>query len=450
MNGIQVKSYLLPENSKVSLNIEVDEIRRFNLDSATYKTLIEKLQKTYGTLLPKQEEVRTYWEDEENELIGFSSDCELQYAVDCLTQLKLSKPYETKSNLFKVYVVRNTPKSEKKQPIWKQWRKEQMEGAPEGPLIHFNVVCDNCDGSIIGNRYKCTTCPNYDLCEECKTKDVHKEHPMNMLKKSRQCPFGMPHALFNGQSGPRCQKRGDRRCRQNNPFEQFSAFSKIPLFSNSVPLVNNPEQLKNLGENLKKILDPLGIDVSYYVDNLTGDQTNKKSGEKNAEAKTTEAKDTKSKATEENTSSVMDEDIEEVVVSEPLNSKDECLSSVLTQKPTEKSIVVPSAPRPLSEEESLIDFQKSINLDVPYNAAIGALKAVSSNSGCEEAGTTSGMVDGFNLVEIDKELKIIKAIDQLNAMGYLDDGGWLTRLVTDKNGNINAVLDAITPGAPKK
>ena len=57
MNGIQVKSYLLPENSKVSLNIEVDEIRRFNLDSATYKTLIEKLQKS--TLLFYQNKKRS-------------------------------------------------------------------------------------------------------------------------------------------------------------------------------------------------------------------------------------------------------------------------------------------------------------------------------------------------------------------------------------------------------
>ena len=33
---------------------------------------------------------------------------------------------------------------------------------------HTGYVCDNCDQTpITGVRYKCSVCPNYDLCERC-------------------------------------------------------------------------------------------------------------------------------------------------------------------------------------------------------------------------------------------------------------------------------------------
>lgn len=34
--------------------------------------------------------------------------------------------------------------------------------------VHVGVACDHCEYSpITGTRYKCSTCPNYDLCSTC-------------------------------------------------------------------------------------------------------------------------------------------------------------------------------------------------------------------------------------------------------------------------------------------
>lgn len=44
-------------------------------------------------------------------------------------------------------------------------------------LVHSGAICDNCkSGPIVGVRYKCSTCLNFDLCQDCeKTVDhIHR------------------------------------------------------------------------------------------------------------------------------------------------------------------------------------------------------------------------------------------------------------------------------------
>lgn len=265
---------------------------------------------------------------------------------------------------------------------------------------------------------------------------------MNKIIKPRQCPYQ------RGQKWQRGPHSG-RRCNRYNPFESIMKdFSNFPQqAANNMPFVNNPEQLKSFGENLKKFLDPFGIDVSYYVDSLNKDEAKKeenKSSEQNAsKASESEKKEQASKSAEVPTKSdsLMDDSIRDSLpsVKEVLIPEFE---QVTAPKSTEKTAetVEPSAP----EKDELIDLEKSIHH--PFEAAINALKNVAEASA---ESPDQSIIDGFNLVDIEKELKIIKAIESLRAMGYSDDGGWLTRLVSAKNGNINEVLDAITPLPPK-
>ena len=50
--------------------------------------------------------------------------------------------------------------------------------------IHNDIGCDGCNmNPIVGIRYKCSTCPNYDLCSNCMDKyDLNKlNHPKDHL-----------------------------------------------------------------------------------------------------------------------------------------------------------------------------------------------------------------------------------------------------------------------------
>lgn len=46
------------------------------------------------------------------------------------------------------------------------------------PMVHTGVTCDGCEGQVVGTRFKCTMCPNYDLCSTCQAKGLHKEHAL--------------------------------------------------------------------------------------------------------------------------------------------------------------------------------------------------------------------------------------------------------------------------------
>lgn len=458
MNGIQIKTYL-------SLNNDNEEIRRFNLElnageTGLYKKLYEKIESVYGSMLENANEVRTYYMDEENDLVGFKSDAEMQYAIDLEEVKKKSNPYH-KNLMLKVYIKKIGIKN-----------RCNFEAEPQ---VHLGVVCDNCDGSIIGNRYKCTTCPDYDLCEECKNKSIHKEHSFNKITKP-EChlngnKFGGPHMgahwgahwnahnfgaqNFGGHNwnGPRCQGRQSKgkHCKKNNPFQQiFKQFMDIPQYAaDNAPLINNPENLKNFGENLKKILDPFGIDVSYYVDNMTnGNYEKPKQEKKEAEKEkfeenenTAEKSTENQKANSENESaktSIMDqsiEDINDLKVNEP---------TVASKSSIDTNENVASAP---TENEELIDSQNSIN--ARYEMAIKKIRnmvPINNNEKIneEEKNQDDSIIDDSNLIGTKKQLKIINTIEQLKTMGYSDEDGWLTRLVSAKNGNINRVLNTIS------
>lgn len=55
------------------------------------------------------------------------------------------------------------------------------------PTIHYRVSCDICSMfPIVGIRYKCSVCPNFDLCEKCEEQHWKKHnHPMIKYRESQ-------------------------------------------------------------------------------------------------------------------------------------------------------------------------------------------------------------------------------------------------------------------------
>lgn len=61
-------------------------------------------------------------------------------------------------------------------------------------MVHPNVICDGCEGPVVGARFKCTVCPDYDLCSTCEGKGIHKEHNMVMFQSPLLNPLEVSRA----------------------------------------------------------------------------------------------------------------------------------------------------------------------------------------------------------------------------------------------------------------
>ena len=59
---------------------------------------------------------------------------------------------------------------------------------PQAPAVHHGIYCDGCGVyPIVGIRYTCANCANYDLCEACEAQDNH-DHTHVFLKIRRPLP----------------------------------------------------------------------------------------------------------------------------------------------------------------------------------------------------------------------------------------------------------------------
>merc|ERR1712004_361704 len=54
-------------------------------------------------------------------------------------------------------------------------------GMARSAQVHWGVVCDGCDGPVVGPRHKCLVCPDYDLCATCDARGLHVHHKMIRL-----------------------------------------------------------------------------------------------------------------------------------------------------------------------------------------------------------------------------------------------------------------------------
>ena len=146
------------------------EVRRFTVDkekSNSLKFLKEKLATVFPLI--KDKEIFITWRDHDGDMITIKNDEDLMIAKT-----------EMQGHLYKINVtIKN--ENNKKEGKGKKERKEKKERKDEHP----GVVCDGCGGSVPGFRFKCLVCQDYDLCEQCAAKGLHKEHNLVRLASSQ-------------------------------------------------------------------------------------------------------------------------------------------------------------------------------------------------------------------------------------------------------------------------
>jgi len=165
----------------ISLKIKYGtEIRRVQLreEESDFTGLVNKLK----TIIPEfsLETMSIKYTDDEGDVVSLSSNEEMLEAMRVAVSngiLRLMLEPKTKKPA--------SPEHKMRPPhIRRHILKARREAGAHHIDVHFNVICDGCNRSpIVGTRYKCQVCPDYDLCEGCMNKQVHSEtqHKFNII-----------------------------------------------------------------------------------------------------------------------------------------------------------------------------------------------------------------------------------------------------------------------------
>merc|ERR1711874_252107 len=158
---------------------EEQETRRFQVDKEVAGSLVYLKQKI-AAIFPelRRSEPVLSWVDEDGDEVVVTSDEELQVTLTALT-----------GPVYKLKVKLGDKAKDGGHP-----------GMARSAQVHWGVVCDGCDGPVVGPRHKCLVCPDYDLCATCEAQGLHVNH--KMIRLPAPCKRVGPRCHLAGQVNP--------------------------------------------------------------------------------------------------------------------------------------------------------------------------------------------------------------------------------------------------------
>ncbi|XP_069754075.1 sequestosome-1 isoform X2 [Narcine bancroftii] len=382
--------------------------------------------------------------DEEGDMIAFSSDDELSMALSYL-----------RDGTFRVYIREK-----------KEYKHGQEKAAG---MVHPNVICDSCNGPVIGPRYKCSVCPDYDLCGGCKGKGFHKEHEMILLQTPQffhpfeRIPRGMwfhkrrnaglcRWAMAQQDSFPQATASAER--------QQSPATEAAPAEPGNVSVNQcqdkNVSYLESVGRNVAAMLSPLGIDVDIDVEHrgqrfkAAGSSVNSQPESADCSTHPDLLTPNQNKANRSTASSM--EQNKEVLMDVEQSAPNHNLVAFTPIEGRSKTPSIDSnseeewthlAPKGVDPSTGELQSMEQLNLQETEgvqssNQPQGPVSYNQGPTGLREAAV-------YPHLPQDAEPRLIEALSQMLSMGFHDDEGWLTRLLQAKQCDIGAALDAMQP-----
>ncbi|OXU23454.1 hypothetical protein TSAR_001638 [Trichomalopsis sarcophagae] len=486
---VHFKVFLRKNNSR---NDNHAEIRRFAIDTdvvTNFTYLREKLQTVFPDLRGKRFTIT--WKDFENDEIVICSCEELEIALAELQKYPLCKLFVT---------LHSDYDDENNCPIKSPFVHFEATNNPK--IKHAGIVCDGCDKSVCGFRYKCVQCSDYDLCSECEAKGLHPEHcmirismplqwrshygrrlshhinkfmkkastcPSSAEEETKECPFKpRRHNLYNhrAEQSPswidtfttylndwanlpgECPVMGEQEKSKTGTSEQNQSMANKTSSASTNennPMDSHVQFLKNFSENISQFLDPLGIDVNVQV--------------KADESPITEKPLEDTKLSQEYLPN-----LKKVVTDDDKNHKeatDELVQSAANDS-QEKNKPITKINAKEGNQVTVNDATKADDWTLVDKDSVPASSEIASGKIAQnEKKPSEPTVENSKATTDDKALypslpnvsdnvwhpnpKIQRAVEAMMQMGFSNEGGWLTQLLISKNGDISRALDVLQP-----
>lgn len=152
---------------------------------------------------------------------------------------KFRRHHEHKEKETDVEKIVDKALEKAKKKIMKKLKKTKKETCD---YVHRRVRCDGCNVfPIVGIRYKCTVCPDYDYCQECEQSKEHN-HTFLKIKDSQQ--------FFQENNGDAYQRNNQQNNNHENRERGFGGrcgFFKnmMNMFTNNCAAMQKPQENNN-------------------------------------------------------------------------------------------------------------------------------------------------------------------------------------------------------------
>ena len=446
-------------------NESKSQVRRFVVPQDCSTSLVylkEKLRSIFGPTLGT---FRLSWKDEDEDDVIIETDEELMIGLQ-----------EMKGPLYKLDVV----------ALGAPVKEVEDQSASQGPQeVHFGVTCDGCQGPVIGFRYKCLKCHDFDLCGKCEAKGFHPEcnfmriatpetiwpkHFFNRLNKMNDRLNKMhERAASKGKeakeettkkneektSSPEDSNSGSwnswgsrhgqgwgsgcgwgRRAASAGPHRPNFGFDPNAFKRMESDMNANGANLLDLGNMVRAALDPFGVDVHVDIETPQGEKkcVNKKKscGEK---VKTPE----KTPETPEKSAEPAEKSAEPT---EKVAEK----SAEPTEKVAEKS-TLEQIPEKINEEATnVVEPPKASTPDEEWTVLDKAGSPEPKGAEALYPQLEEKKKESIDVSSLSPKVQV--ALLAMENMGFTNDGGWLSNLLTKYDGDIGKVLDLLSPAKP--
>lgn len=182
MSTVSTKIYLQPTNL----------IRRFQINSNDLFVDFDRLVREAFGIVNSEQQYTWQYQDDENDWVSFSSEGEWRDALFYHAQsdnkiLRLKLIQQQQEGFFRPrgHHHRGGP-----------WRRPDFRHPHQ--VRHWGVRCDGCNQSgIVGDRYKCLDCDDFDFCGTCYNSNKLAEHGNHKFEKIERPRHGRRHNFFN-------------------------------------------------------------------------------------------------------------------------------------------------------------------------------------------------------------------------------------------------------------